>query len=726
MTERNTAAEDYSANRIKQLQSGEVEDIIPFTDLDGNPVKPGYVTDTRSEYDLRMPLDEDATWTDTAVDELKKNFGAAGWRAYNAFVPGARERMLKMGDERDARRIEGWDSAVDPEVVGLELPVGGLSELGLGMYSAARGIEGLASKYANKFINERNMRPLYNRIVKSFVGGAEGAYGGAVYGGVAGEDPVDTAAMGGGFGFLGTAAFQGGDLAVKDAATRMVQPGSFWKTPGSKIDPAPLEDMFTPVPQKEGRGKVNVELAEFLVSKGFRIPPDVVRRADAVTAWFTRKLGQMTGATEYSREMFQDLQRSFKAWTKTTVDGMGENMTTPRNVDVGEYLQGRQRVRTSIMHDAANSYYTTVTEKIGFRPMFHQKDMGDSLMDALIARQKDHDIPRHMSKLIERLRDPEYKVTFGEFWDEVKKWRPDIPKGRWDESDYFKYEMFVFGKEAVKIAADDLNPTAGATLRAADGLWAQYLHEAYEDPIGVILQSSKPEKIVDELTSDISQIRLLRQYFNGTVAGHTDNAGNELVTKIAQRKVANILRKSINTGKEGQSREAVGQINIQRFNAAVESVGGSDAGLDGAYWEELLKDHPEVLKELKDLRGLLTMLDESMAMMEPTYESVGGGTEVQSITVVAQRARKVISLLSAFGMGRLLAKHMYAPPERNPFLGGAIREAPEGGLIDRASKFTSRAPFRLPSDINAQSAVNLITGSPSEEARADNTSRLQR
>ena len=261
-------------------------------------------------------------------------------------------------------------------------------------------------------------------------------------------------------------------------------------------------------------------------------------------------------------------------------------------------------------------------------------------------------------------------TTYQEAWSEIQDWWPDKVRG---PEDVAARDAYLLVKDFMKQTAketDELKRTTGenshvaSSLAQADGFWGM-LADSSKHPIGKILLETKPDNIVRELTKDVTTLRQVREFFGET-------GGPEMIVKLAQRKIGTMLKKASKDG----------GLSSKGLRAQINNLGGDDFGLDGAYMEELFRDTPEVLKNLR-------LLDNALDAYDPVLKAYGGGGvealsggQVERVNpqLLITQPTSALRLIVSFAMGKKVGRRLTEEPSRNIFLGGSAPPQLEGTM----------------------------------------------
>lgn len=627
----------------------------------------------KDEYDRQQKEEREASGlsfdTEGFVDKLAGLFPTSGGSfdktAVNfmeGILPGWKERLPNIPHSPDpsaATRLEEL-----PDMGAIDEAV---SEYGPSMLGGA-GTGFLARKALSGLGFLKNKSTATKRIL-------EGALEGTVEGGVRGPGAVE----GGAVGTAAGAAVELTPRGVKAAISKLIKPQGIAK----------VDDMMDPPSYVDDPG-VNKKLIDYLESEGIETIPLAARQHSPAVAFFMAKAAQMTSAQPYLAKQRKKILRGYKKWSERVVRNMGTNATILSNHKTGQLLKDEFNDYVSKTKQAASAKYDEILDAAAYRVMDRDK-IADRLELVLLDHGFEDTNLAGFSKILQRhikhLRSGEGEVNLGNQWKTVQTWWPKSKQ--WDNSDFLAKDAYFVLKDEIRNTASKYSKYYETALATADAQW-KHVHKLVDDDSGKLLLMAKSENVIDDMASDITSLENARKFYNLLDPEFASRAGDEFVRKIAQRRVANILQDSIDpTTKE---------MTATRLSEALAKYGGRDGTIDGDYFQELFRDSPEVLDNLRNLEDTLALMDAPLQFYKGSYEHMGGGQEVQAIITLATKAGALVKMLGHTATGKRLGEQIALPPARNPFLMGDIPDLTSKGFQTTASEVKTqgqRAAIRL-------------------------------
>ena len=275
-------------------------------------------------------------------------------------------------------------------------------------------------------------------------------------------------------------------------------------------------------------------------------------------------------------------------------------------------------------------------------------------------------------------------------------------------------EAFFVIKNFVKNEAEVLHPLLmkpkglpeeHATLfDLADARWASY-RNLQKSTMGRLVERVKSnDELIRAMTKDISRLREVRAEMSGKTAqlkkldeelragrisfderAQAENAilaevtrqkivGDEFMRKLAQNRLSAMLYEA--TADVGGGKRA---LNSDKLIAQMDKIGGKGQNTQGAYFDELLRQDPEIKEALYRLRDTMLTVKPGVKRLVPRYEQVGAGMEVESPITKVEDPSKLFRFLMHFASSKKLVKMHVDPTEADP-LKGELRPGWEGNL----------------------------------------------
>ena len=598
----------------------------------------------------------------------------------------------------------GADPPADTGTLGTAFELGG-GLIGMGK------LLGAGRQAATRLPGLANTLSKYPRLTNLGLSTAESAVGGGLNAAGKGEDITTGAGESALFG-AGLTGFAQGVGGVGKSIINRGLPG----TPFQGVKPrgsAHFDDPFSP-PANIEDDRMNQGLIDWLTEEGIEVVPLVVRHQDPTVRYVTLKAAQMTSSIPYMQAKAVRINDQFRKAMDRIPSGMGPKMSVGTNMDYGEHTKShfsgyigdlRQSAVTQYdqLFSLGNLGQQTINSKslaAQLRTFLADEGFADAAVPGGVAKVK-----RFISRLDKGVSRPGplvaspkggaplrgegtegKKVDYNEAWKTIQRW---WPKGsQWDDSDFIAVKAQGIVKDHLKSVATNANPRYATALQSADMYWKQ-MNDVLDSSIGKTILRKHPERLIEDLTADITTIREVREVF-----------GDEMVTRLAQRKIWNL----INSAADPES----GSVTGKSFAAALKRAGKHDGMIGGGYWNELLKSHPGVSQKLHDMQRALSLYEGPLGSYKGMQEMMGGGQERQTLTTMGKSPSAVLQLLMHFSLGKSLGKAIAQPPSANPLLGGNTPYLP--GLATRAVEKVRRAEA-------ATGAIQGIKGQSQEPDR---------
>jgi hypothetical protein len=558
----------------------------------------------------------------------------------------------------ETRRARGIP--IDPSLTG------SIAE-GVGEAASFYGPLGLPGAYAQG----TKIASKIPRLVRSLIGGGEGAAMGALQGTAAQDSTAASRMMG--EGILGAAipgAFSGLGALYSGGMRWLVKP----KGPMRYADPSALR----PVDPVTETG-LNTRLTELMEDHNIPVTPMAVNEGRYLANWLGTKVGQMSTSKPYLQKLETDIDAGFKAWGQELGRKIAPGTNPIPHGATGELILNdfNDMLRTSY-REPASKIYDEVTEVMS--------DIGVPV-DGLILALKRHlddagagaDIKTGVAdiavgkvrKLINRLENididrrpyppgskhPEIAASqrglmpFNQLWKEAKDLYP-TKTSAWTDGDLIQRDAQRIVKQTVRDMASK-HESAGKLLEKADVLWKRV--ETIEElpTVAKILRGPNPQKLVENLTGSARQLRATKELFPP-----------EVVDRLIQRRFLTVLAESRS--------DKTDEIVVDTFANKLKNIAGTHGNVENEWMSEALKDHPEMAEAINELLSAMRTIDPARETLRPRKEGFGGGAEVISPGAVLRSWEGMIALVTNFATGGQLAKHYTAQRSANPFLGGIM------------------------------------------------------
>jgi len=498
----------------------------------------------------------------------------------------------------------------------------------------------------------------------------ESAAGGALEAGGHDEDIATGALWGGGFGAGLSGLAQGGG-ALLDRIWRRGVPGTAFSGLEPKEYVVP-DDPFDPPPFIENEG-LNQGLVDWVTARGIEVLPEAVRAQDPTVKFMLTKTSQMSAALPYLQAQGKRVVKQFDDGMKNISSMLPANMASVSNLKMGEHVSVTFRNSIDDLRQAAVQGYDELFKMgdLGSQPI-NARALADELRLFLKAEGFD-DIPvaggvakvKNLISFLSSKAGTEPKIggfgypdvpvakspaTYNDAWRQMQKWWPSSKV--WDASDAVGVRAMRVVKNHLREAADKSSPLAGVKLAEADLNWSK-MHKELDSDFGKLMSSSDAEELPELLTKNIAIIRETR-----------DKLGDDMVTKLAQRKIDRILFRAADPETK--------IITAKSYSRELKAAGGEDGTIGGEYWDELLRDFPEVRQELDDYRRALSIYSEPLSKYHGSFEGMGGGTERLALTTIAQSPSTIFKLLAHFALGKRLGENIASGKGTNYLLGPGI------------------------------------------------------
>ena len=171
------------------------------------------------------------------------------------------------------------------------------------------------------------------------------------------------------------------------------------------------------------------------------------------------------------------------------------------------------------------------------------------------------------------------------------------------------------------------------------------------------------DELIRAMTKDISRLREVRA-----------EMGDEFMRKLAQNRLSAMLYEA--TADVGGGKRA---LNSDKLIAQMDKIGGKGQNTQNAYFDDLLRQDPEIKEALYRLRDTMLTVKPGVKRLVPRYEQVGAGMEVESPITKVEDPSKLIRFLMHFASSKKLVKMHVDPTEADP-LKGELRPGWEGNL----------------------------------------------
>ena len=562
------------------------------------------------------------------------------------------------GMPTEIRRAKGIP--IDPSLTG------SIAE-GVGEAASFLGPLGLPGAY----VQGTKIASKIPRLVRSLIGGGEGAAMGGLQGTAAQDSSATSRMVGeGALGALIPAGFSalGGMYSV---GVRQ-----FVKHKGSMkyADPRALK---TADPVTETG--LNTRLTELMEDHNIPVTPMAVSEGRSLANWLGTKVGQMSTSKPYLQKLEMDIDTGFKAWGQELARKIAPRTNPIPHGATGELILNDfdDLLRTSYREPASKIYdevtdalsdYTVPVDGLVLALKRHLDDAGagaDSKTGVsdiavgkvrrLINRLENIDIDRRMypagSKHPEIAASQRGYIPFNQLWKEAKDLYPTKKSG-WTDGDLIQRDAQRIVKQTVRDFAGK-HESAGKLLEKADVLWTRV--ETIEElpTVAKILRGPSPEKLVENLTGSARQLRATREVFPP-----------EVVDKLVQRRFLTVLAESRS--------DKTDEIVVDTFANKLKNIAGTHGNVENEWLNEALKDQPEMAEAINELLSAMRTIEPSREALRVRTEGFGGGAEVISPGAVLRSWEGMIALVTNFATGGQLAKHYTAQRSANPFLGGIM------------------------------------------------------
>lgn len=520
--------------------------------------------------------------------------------------------------------------------------IGGSVLLGFGAGAAFRG-----PRTAALATNVARANP---RLARLFLGAGENAAIGGTAEAIQGGDAGDIATRAAAEGAIGGAmdgAINGIGWLYSQGLRKIGGPKNT-----TRIDPTIADPFSDPgVSTYDGMHRGLVNIAE---REGVPVLPQAVNPHRGATKFLYMKGAQSSAVQPYLQELDATLDDAFQQWGSRIVEQVSPvEMRLPRKT--GEAVQTGFETHLEDIRGKAGELYETVIEGIEQGP-FNAMDTAPvvSRLRSLVEEEGFSNVPDVYANKIRALAgrlEGRDAIGFQELWNEAKKLYPrgrgGDPAGR-----RLAQQAFRLLKGELRNHAGNVDPIAESLFRKGDVYWGKAADLAESD-VGEILLTKDPEVIVDRLTQNVSWLRRTREVL-----------GQDVTNALAQRRLALLFSDSI--GKDGQ-------LDATRFLSNVKSLGGQKkhGNVGGEYFDELLRDNPEVRSAIDDFAGLLSSYEMPRNVMAPRYEQVGGGVETSGLSRILTNMEAALLTITHFASGGALGKTLAdTNPRTNPLLGG--------------------------------------------------------
>ena len=197
----------------------------------------------------------------------------------------------------------------------------------------------------------------------------------------------------------------------------------------------------------------------------------------------------------------------------------------------------------------------------------------------------------------------------------------------------------------------------------ADARWARYRNLQKSTMGRLVERVQSDDELIRAMTKDISRLREVRA-----------EMGDEFMRKLAQNRLSAMLYEA--TADVGGGKRA---LNSDKLIAQMDKIGGKGQNTQNSYFDDLLRQDPEIKEALYRLRDTMLTVKPGVKRLVPRYEQVGAGMEVESPITKVEDPSKLIRFLMHFASSKKLAKMHVDPTEADP-LKGELRPGWEGNL----------------------------------------------
>lgn len=505
-------------------------------------------------------------------------------------------------------------------------------------------------------------------------------------GGEAGDIPqvaATAAAFGGAFQIPVSAA---GYLIARGFSRKAIGP----KTGQTVVDPT-IEDPFSRPLKSSWDGMNNGLMA---VARKWGVPESVIaaRPNDILPKWIAHKSRQAMSMEpdfhEYDMLIEARVQEAFKS--------LPESMTAKPGklpIETGRNLQEEfERIlRREVKGEASAMYEDALATGLGdFR--ISAKPLSDRLSTMLdesgFGTVSNNGSVNKLKRLIAKINTAEEVIsqgspsdlvpttvrtgeslTFNELWKEIQNLYPSKKSG-WNGGDMLAAEARHVVKDFIRDRASEVHPTGAAMLAKADRLW-QRAKKLEESELFNILKGQHPEKVVNNLASDVTTLRLLRKEMDEIwEIKDQPSQAPDFISVLAQRRISNLIYDSIDT--------KTGRMSPDLWEKSLKNVGGKNGNVQNEYLDELLLDHPEVLDGVVELTGLLRAYEPSREMLRGDPAAIRSltGDSPGGLPGKLGSIDRLVSMLVNFASGGKVPRILFSDPKVNPFFGGTMSARP--------------------------------------------------